>query len=201
MSCVKTTSSKRSPGDRSPHYEPFGWNHWPEQKPVLSYQFRRVSARLRRAAANTSPASRVAAVADRNFARGEDEAARGHVRTAMNCWLRAADYYRQAEFFLGAPIRGAGDIHEDGALRATVFLAHSARPAGARDSVRRRVGCMRTRLRRTRRAPAVPHLDGRAGFDQDEIWFMQARGALQRGISVLMIDARDRAGHSAATGS
>src|SRR2546430_8123646 len=30
------------------------------------------------------------------------EAARGHVRTAMNCWLRAADYYRQAEFFLGA---------------------------------------------------------------------------------------------------
>ena len=27
-------------GDRSPHYEPFGWHHWPEH-PWLSYQFRR----------------------------------------------------------------------------------------------------------------------------------------------------------------
>src|SRR5437773_199582 len=26
--------------DRSPHYEPFGWHHWPEH-PWLSYQFRR----------------------------------------------------------------------------------------------------------------------------------------------------------------
>ena len=26
--------------DRTPHYEPFGWHHWPEH-PWLSYQFRR----------------------------------------------------------------------------------------------------------------------------------------------------------------
>ena len=26
--------------DRSAHYEPFGWHHWPEH-PWLSYQFRR----------------------------------------------------------------------------------------------------------------------------------------------------------------
>lgn len=26
--------------DRGPHYEPFGWHHWPEH-PWLSYQFRR----------------------------------------------------------------------------------------------------------------------------------------------------------------
>src|ERR1700734_1112295 len=26
--------------DRNPHYEPFGWHHWPEH-PWLAYQFRR----------------------------------------------------------------------------------------------------------------------------------------------------------------
>jgi hypothetical protein len=26
--------------DRGPHYEPFGWHHWPEH-PWLAYQFRR----------------------------------------------------------------------------------------------------------------------------------------------------------------
>ncbi|HEX7790537.1 MAG TPA: hypothetical protein VF467_08450, partial [Afipia sp.] len=26
--------------DRTPHYEPFGWHHWPEH-PWLAYQFRR----------------------------------------------------------------------------------------------------------------------------------------------------------------
>ncbi len=39
-------------------------------------------------------------VADRNYKRGNDEEKAGHIRTAQNCWLRAADYYRQAEFWL-----------------------------------------------------------------------------------------------------
>src|SRR3546814_15440565 len=39
-------------------------------------------------------------IADDNQERGDDELKSGHVRTAMNCWLRAADYYRQAEFWL-----------------------------------------------------------------------------------------------------
>src|SRR5947208_3265096 len=89
-------------GDRSPHYEPFGWHHWPEH-PWLSFQFRRGLGETQEGGGDTESWHREwQAVADRNFARGEDEAARGHVRTAMNCWLRAADYYRQAEFFLGA---------------------------------------------------------------------------------------------------
>ena len=45
------------------------------------------------------------AIADLNQKRGDEEIARGHVRTAMNCWLRAADYYRQAEFWLIQTIR------------------------------------------------------------------------------------------------
>src|SRR5712664_3029028 len=101
--------------NRLPHYAPFGWHHWPEH-PWLSYQFRRGLGETQEGGGTVSECLQAAArmvpgdteswhrewlaVADRNFVRGEDEAARGHVQTAMNCWLRAADYYRQAEFFL-----------------------------------------------------------------------------------------------------
>jgi hypothetical protein len=39
-------------------------------------------------------------VADANMKRGEAEEAKGHIQTAMNCYLRAADMYRSAEFWL-----------------------------------------------------------------------------------------------------
>lgn len=39
-------------------------------------------------------------VAGNNWSRGLKAEERGHIRTAMNCRLRAADYYRQAEFYL-----------------------------------------------------------------------------------------------------
>ena len=41
-------------------------------------------------------------VADRNDRRGDEAERAGHIRTAMNCWQRAADYFRQAEFWLAA---------------------------------------------------------------------------------------------------
>ena len=41
-------------------------------------------------------------VAERNDRRGDAEAAVGHIQTAQNCWLRAANYYRQAEFWLAS---------------------------------------------------------------------------------------------------
>ena len=31
---------ERITAERGPHYEPFGWHHWPDH-PWLSYQFRR----------------------------------------------------------------------------------------------------------------------------------------------------------------
>jgi hypothetical protein len=36
--------------NRTAHYEPFGWHHWPEH-PWLSYQSAAASAKLRKAAA------------------------------------------------------------------------------------------------------------------------------------------------------
>src|SRR2546422_3082333 len=114
-SSIRESAIEQITADRGPHYQPFGWHHWPEH-PWLAYQFRRglgetqegggtVSECLQ-AAARMIPGDKESwhrewlAVGDRNFARGVEEERRGHIRTAMNCFLRAADYYRQAEFFL-----------------------------------------------------------------------------------------------------
>ena len=101
--------------NRNAHYEPMGWHHWPEH-PWLSYQFRRGLGETQEGGGAVSEvflaASRMIPgdleswhaewkrIGDANWARGQAEEAKGHIRTAMNCFLRAADYYRQAEFHL-----------------------------------------------------------------------------------------------------
>ena len=92
--------------DRGPHYEPFGWHHWPEY-PWLAYQFRRGLGETQEGGGSVSEimmaGSRIIpgdleswhaewmVVADRNWQRGLAEEKLGHIRTAMNCFLRAAD--------------------------------------------------------------------------------------------------------------
>jgi hypothetical protein len=101
--------------DGGPHYEPFGWHHWPEH-PCLAYQFCCGLGDTQEGGGSVSKVMQAGArmipgdlenwhtewmrIADRNWARGLAEEAQGHIRTAMNCFLRAADYYRQAEFHL-----------------------------------------------------------------------------------------------------
>ena len=101
--------------NRLPHYEPFGWHHWPEH-PWLAYQFRRGLGETQEGGGAVSEIFQAASpmipgdmeswhsewlhIADRNLAARCRGSEAGHIRTAMNCWLRAADYYRQAEFYL-----------------------------------------------------------------------------------------------------
>ena len=40
QSSIRENSIELITADRGPHYEPFGWHHWPEY-PWLAYQFRR----------------------------------------------------------------------------------------------------------------------------------------------------------------
>ena len=103
--------------ERAPHYEPMGWHHWPEH-PWLSYQFRRGLGETQEGGGSVSEvflaASRMIPgdfeswhaewkrIGDNNWSRGLEAERAGHIRTAMNCFLRAADYYRQAEFHLAA---------------------------------------------------------------------------------------------------
>lgn len=201
--------------NRQPHYEAFGWHHWPEH-PWMSYQFRRGLGETQEGGGSVSEIFQAGSrmvpgdkeswhaewlrIADRNFQRGQAEEKAGHVRTAMNCFLRAADYYRQAEFWL---------LPEDPRRLATFtkmeqsshgFLRHLDPPGEVVDIPFSSNGVdgkmygyfVRTPLQGARH----PVLICMGGLDsiKDEMWFMQAHGALQRGISVLMIDCAGQGG-------
>jgi pimeloyl-ACP methyl ester carboxylesterase len=199
-------------GNRQPHYAPSGWHHWPEH-PWFAYQFRRglgetqegggAVSEVFRAASRMIPGDKESwhrewlAIAERNWNRGIGEEACGHIRTAMNCFLRAADYYRQAEFFL----------NPDDARRLPTFEKMEA-------CSKKFIGY----LNPPGEAVEIPYQDGMSlcgyfvpapfavakrpalicfgGLDsiKDEMWFMQAHGALQRGVSVLMVDLPGQGG-------
>ncbi|MBI2015396.1 MAG: prolyl oligopeptidase family serine peptidase [Candidatus Rokubacteria bacterium] len=194
------------------HYEPYGWHHWPEH-PWLAYQFRRGLGETQEGGGTVSEcflaASRMIpgdleswhrewmVVADGNFARGAAEEKQGHVRTAMNCFLRAADYYRQAEFYLPPedPRRLVTFTKMEQSSHG--FLRH-LQPPGEVFEIPYLDG--KTLYAYFVRAPFAverqPCLIAMGGLDsiKDEMWFMQAHGALQRGISVLMIDGPGQGG-------
>jgi acetyl esterase/lipase len=195
----------------APHYEPFGWHHWPDH-PWLSYQFRRGLGETQEGGGSVSESFLAASrmipgdleswhaewmrVADHNLQRGDAEAALGHIRTAMNCWLRAADQYRSAEFWLEA---------DDPRRLATFELCEQAshkflgwlRPTGEVVEIPYEGKCLYAYyLRAPNAAPKQPVLIAFGGLDsfKDEMWFMVGRGALQRGISVLMVDGPGQGG-------
>lgn len=196
----------------APKYEPFGWHHWPDEF-WMSYQFRRGLGETQEGGGAVSEVFQVGSrivpgdyeswytewkhIADRNARRGDEAVQAGHIRTAMNCWLRAANYYREAEFWLKAddPRRiDAFTRAEDSSAKAftrmdppaeiveipyengTTLPAYFIRSAngGARQPVLISVG----------------------GLDsyKDELWFMTGRGAVQRGMSVLLVDGPGQGG-------
>lgn len=191
---------------REPHFEPFGWHHWAEH-PWMSYQFRRQLGETQegggaisecfQAASRMVPGDRESwhtewlRVAERNHARGDAAERAGHIQTAKNCWLRAVDYYRSAEFWLDAddprrlatfdkceqcsqkfgrylvpPLEVVRIPYEDGVNLHAYFI-----PAPYR----------------VEKQPVLISFGGLDSF-KDELWFMTGRGALQRGIAVLLVD-------------
>ncbi|WP_454617666.1 alpha/beta hydrolase family protein [Bradyrhizobium cenepequi] len=195
-----------------PHYEPYGWQHWPDQ-PWWSYQFRRGLGETQEGAGAISEsflaASRMTPgddeswhtewmrVAKRNHERANKAEAAGHIQTAQNCWLRAAGYYRQAEFWLAAkdPRRLATfELMEACSKKFISYLA----PAGEAVDIPYENGVPLCSyfVRSPYGSGKQPVLISMGGLDsiKDEMWFMQARGALQRGISVLMIDGPGQGG-------
>jgi dienelactone hydrolase len=189
-------------------YEPFGWHHWPDHF-FLSYQFRRALGETQEGGGAVSECFQAASrmkpdleswhvewlrVADRNFLRGEEAERAGHIRTAMNCWLRAADYYRSAEFWLAAddPRRMAtfekcerashkwlkylpGEVVEIPYEKGVSLPAYFVKP------------------KNISKCPVLISFGGLDSF-KDELWFMTGRGAVQRGIAVLMVDGPGQGG-------
>ena len=189
-------------------YEPFGWHQW-EDHFFLSYQFRRALGETQEGGGAVSECFQAASrmkpdheswhrewrvVAERNDKRGDEAARAGHIRTAMNCWLRAADYYRSAEFWLlpDDPRRLAtfdqceqashkwlrclpGEVVEIPYERGVSLPAYFIKPKGEE------------------RWPVLVSFGGLDSF-KDELWFMTGRGAVQRGIAVLLVDGPGQGG-------
>jgi dienelactone hydrolase len=96
-------------------YEEDGWIQWPDNR-EFSFQFARVLGVAQEGASTVSECFMTAArivegdpeswycewsdLARRNVALAEAAESRGHVQTAHNIWLRAANYFRASEFFL-----------------------------------------------------------------------------------------------------
>lgn len=194
------------------HYEPYGWHHWPEH-PWLTYQFRRGLGETQEGGGAVSEcflaASRMVpgdkeswhkewlAVAERNHARGDRAEASGHLQTARNCWLRAVDYYRQAEFFLAPDDSRRLPTFEKMETCSRNFIGYLV-PAGEVVQIPYENGAHLDAYF----VPAPYDMDKRpvlisfGGLDsiKDEMWFMTGRGALQRGISMLMVDGPGQGG-------
>ena len=195
-----------------PQYEPFGWHHWPQDF-WFSYQFRRGLGETQEGGGAVSEVlqagSRIipgdveswhrewTVIARRNHERGDAELARGHVRTAMNCWLRAANYYREAEFWL--------DPHDPRRLATfsaceTVSGKFFTRltPPGEIVEIPYENGVSLPGyfIRSPVGGPKQPVLISFGGLDsfKDELWFMTGRGAVQRGLSVLLVDGPGQGG-------
>ena len=198
--------------DKGPHYEPYGWHHWPEH-PWMTYQFRRALGETQEGGGAVSECFQAASrmvpgdkeswhrewlrVAERNERRGDTAGQAGHIRTAMNCWLRAADYYRQAEFWLGARDSRRLATFERMEGCSKKFLAHLNPPGEAVEvPYENGVSLCAYFVRAPFAIARQPVLICMGGLDsiKDEMWFMQAHGALQRGISVLMIDGPGQGG-------
>lgn len=197
--------------NRAAHYEPYGWHHWPEH-PWMSYQFRRALGETQEGGGAVSECFQAAQrmvpgdkeswhrewlhVAERNHRRGDKAEKAGHIETAKNCWLRAVDYYRQAEFWLAG--------NDPRRLETFNLLEQCSqnwgryvRPPLEKVEIPYENGAMYAYfLRAPYRVEKQPVLISFGGLDsfKDEMWFMQASGATRRGISVLMIDGPGQGG-------
>jgi dipeptidyl aminopeptidase/acylaminoacyl peptidase len=136
-------------------------------------------------------------VAERNHKRGDEAEAAGSIFTARNCWMRAVDYYRSAEFWLAAddprrletftkceeccqkagrysvpPVETVQIPYEDGAHLYAYFV------------------------RAPYQVEKQPVLIAFGGLDsfKEELFFMVERGARERGISCLLVDGPGQGG-------
>lgn len=193
-------------------YEPFGWHHWPDHF-FMSYQFRRGLGETQEGGGAVSECFQAASrmipgdadswhdewmrVADRNDVRGDEAEHAGHIRTAMNCWLRAADYFRSAEFWLAPddPRRLPTFTRCEAASRK--WLRHLDPPGEVVEIPYEQDKTLPAYFIKSPSGGACqPVLISFGGLDsfKDELWFMTGRGAVQRGIAVLLVDGPGQGG-------
>jgi len=185
-------------------YEPFGWHHWDEHF-FWSYQFRRGLGETQEGGGAVSEVFQAASrmkpgdddswheewvrIADRNLLRGDAEEQAGHIRTAMNCWLRAADYYRNGEFWLlpDDPRRLATfDKCERASQKWLKYVGGEVVQIPYENGVSLAAYFIKPKNQNAKH-PVLISFGGLDSF-KDELWFMTGHGAVQRGIAALMVD-------------
>lgn len=190
-----------------PRYEPYGWEQWPEY-PWLSYQFRRVLGYAQLGGAAVSECMQVAArvtpadpdswheqwmrVADRNCDRARQAERTSDFLTARGAWLRASSYYRAAEFRL--PIEDSRRLStfsscEDAFMNAgRYFSPKLERIKVPYDGEKFLHGYfIGTPNACGERNPVMIAMGGLDSF-KEELFFIMGQGALERGISCLLLD-------------
>ena len=192
--------------DSQAHFEPFGWHHWPDH-PWMAYQFRRqlgetqegggAVSEVFRAASRMIPGDKESwhkewlAVADRNHARGDAAEKAGHIQTAKNCWLRAVDYYRSAEFWLAGDDPRRMKTFDKLEACSHNWGRYLTPPLEIVEIPYENGGRLHAYfIRAPFQVEKQPVLISFGGLDsfKDEMYFMTGRAALQRGISMLMVD-------------
>jgi hypothetical protein len=192
--------------ERTPHFEPYGWHHWPEH-PWMSYQFRRALGETQEGGGSISEcfqaASRMTpgdpeswheqwlAVAERNCARGDDAEAAGNVQTAKACWLRAVDNYRSAEFWLASDdprrLETFGKCERSFQNAGRYFTPPVERVEIPYEDGVHLSGYFVRAPYDVERQPVLIAFGGLDSF-KEELLFMVGNGSLQRGISCLLVD-------------
>lgn len=195
------------------HFKPYGWHHWPAY-PWMSYQFRRALGETQEGGGAISEVFQVGekidpsdseswyrewnAIGDRNRLRGDESEAKGHIVTARNCWLRAVDYYREAEFWLAGDDPRRLEVFEKLESCSHKWGSYFDPPMevlqipyeGGKTLF---AYFLRSPVNPEKKQPVLMCFGGLDSF-KDEMWFMVAHGAIQRGISVLMVDGPGQGG-------
>jgi dienelactone hydrolase len=197
--------------ERGPHYEPYGWHQWPDA-PWFSYQFRRALGETQEGGGAVSEcfqaASRMTpdleswhrewyAVGERNRVRGDEAESSGHVRTARNCWLRAVDYYRSAEFYLAwddpRRLETFGKCESCFQKAGKYLLPAVERVEVPYESGTHLYGYFLSSPYGGAKQPVLIAFGGLDSF-KEELYFMVARGAQARGIACLLVDGPGQGG-------
>ena len=179
----------------------------------MTYQFRRGLGETQEgggtvsecflAAGAWSPATRRAGTASgwrspiATSTRGEEETRKGHVQHRDELLAARRRLLSPGGVLPRCPTTRAGSTPSPhGEVEPELPRATQAAGRGAGDPVRGRQDALRLLRARALRRGRQPCLISMGGLDsiKDEMWFMQAHGALQRGISVLMIDGPGQGG-------
>jgi len=206
------SEDKTAAAGSAPRYEPYGWVQWPDHH-WMSYQFRRGLGETQQGGGSISEcflaASRMVPgdkeswhkewtrVAESNRIRGDEAEAKGHIETAKNCWIRATDFYRNAEFWLASddPRRmETFDKCESCFQKAGKYFS----PRLEKIEIPYEGGSVLHAyyLKSNVGGEKQPVLISFGGLDsfKEELYFMVAEGALKRGISCLLVDGPGQGG-------